>query len=222
MDKMELMKSRHSVRTYNDTKISEEHIQLLLDLITACNQEGDLHIQLVLDDPAAFSGIIPKFGRFRNVQNYLALIGKPSPTLQERIGYYGEKIVLKAQELKLNTCWVAGTYNKKKCPAIIEPDEKLVCVISIGYSDENGSPRKTKAITELCHTPGEMPDWFRLGMEAVQLAPTAMNQQKFTFSLLGNTVKAEAGKGFNSKIDLGIAKYHFELGAGPSNFQWGD
>ena len=34
------------------------------------------------------------------------------------------------------------------------------------------------------------------------------------FSLDGNVVRAEAGTGFYSKIDLGIVKYHFELGAG--------
>jgi len=220
MDALELMKSRHSVRTYNSMKISEEHVRQLQDLITECNQKGDLHIQLLLDDPTAFSGIIPKFGRFSNVHNYLALVGKSSPSLQEKAGYYGEMIVLKAQELKLGTCWVAGTYNKKKCRAAIESDEELVCVISIGHSDHSGVPHKTKSITDLCQTPGEMPDWFRLGMEAVQLAPTAMNQQKFSFSLFGNSVRAEAGKGFYTNIDLGIAKYHFELGAGKENFRW--
>ena len=47
-----------------------------------------------------------------------------------------------------------------------------------------------------------------------------MNQQKFTFTLDGNKVTAKAGMGFYSKIDLGIAKCHFELGAGAQHFQW--
>ena len=64
------------------------------------------------------------------------------------------------------------------------------------------------------------PTWFLQGIDAALLAPTAINQQKFTFSLQGNTVSAKAGIGFYSKIDLGIAKYHFEVGAGKENFRW--
>lgn len=47
-----------------------------------------------------------------------------------------------------------------------------------------------------------------------------MNQQKFMFRLENGRVSARAGLGFYSKVDLGIAKYHFELGAGKANFQW--
>ena len=53
------------------------------------------------------------------------------------------------------------------------------------------------------------------------LAPTAINQQKFKFSLHdGNKVSVKAGLGFYSKVDLGIVKYHFEIGAGVKNFEW--
>ena len=65
-----------------------------------------------------------------------------------------------------------------------------------------------------------LPDWFRAGAEAALLAPTAMNQQKFLFVLDGNKVSAKAGFGFYTKIDLGIAKCHFEIGAGTDNFKW--
>ena len=65
-----------------------------------------------------------------------------------------------------------------------------------------------------------MPDWFKSGVEAELLAPTAMNQQKFLFSFDGNRVSAKAGMGFYTKVDLGIVKYHFEVGAGTENFEW--
>lgn len=67
---------------------------------------------------------------------------------------------------------------------------------------------------------GNVPEWFQKGVKASLLAPTAMNQQKYKFTLNGNHVLAETGKGFYTKIDLGIAKYHFELGAGKENFSW--
>lgn len=97
--------------------------------------------------------------------------------------------------------------------------EKLCCLIALGYGETPGISRKTKAIEELCNVSGEMPDWFRRGMEAVQLAPTSMNQQKFLITLDGNIVKAKALIGFYSKVDLGIIKYHFEVGAGNNGWK---
>ena len=67
---------------------------------------------------------------------------------------------------------------------------------------------------------GDVPEWFKKCVEAALLAPTAVNQQKFFFSLDNGRVSARAGMGFYSKIDLGIAKCHFELGAGKENFNW--
>jgi len=98
--------------------------------------------------------------------------------------------------------------------------EKLYCVITFGYYDKGGVPHKTKSIEELSQVNGEMPEWFRKGMEAAQLAPTALNHQKFQILLDGNTVTAKPGFGISTKIDLGIVKYHFELGAGNSNWTW--
>ena len=57
-------------------------------------------------------------------------------------------------------------------------------------------------------------------MSAVMLAPTAVNKQKFWFEQQHGIVTAKAKKGFYSKMDLGIAKLHFELGAGAHNFVW--
>lgn len=67
-----------------------------------------------------------------------------------------------------------------------------------------------------------MPDWFRKGVEAALLAPMAMNQQKFFLTLAGERVLAKAGTGFCTKMDLGIVKYHFEIGAGEGAFRWGE
>ena len=66
-----------------------------------------------------------------------------------------------------------------------------------------------------------MPKTLRNGVEMALPAPTAINQQKFTFKLLpDNRVKAKSGMGFFAKVDVGIAKLHFELGAGKENFSW--
>lgn len=222
MTLIENMKARHSVRSYIDKPIEEEILIQLHQIIESCNRESCLNIQLCINEPKAFTGMMARYGKFNNVKNYIALIGKKGSDLDEKCGYYGEKIVLHAQQAGLNTCWVAMSYNKRKSAAVIAEREKLLLVIAIGYGEKSGVPHKTKSIDELSKVSGSMPDWFRRGMEAVQLAPTAMNQQKFCFELTGDSVIATSGSGFYTKVDLGIAKYHFELGAGDNGWRWAD
>lgn len=219
MDLTEAMKARHSVRQYTDKPLSEEALKALQAEIHKCNQESGLHIQLVTDEPKAFEGFMARYGNFRGVRNYIAMIGKKDG-LDETCGYYGERLVLLAQQLGLNTCWVAMTYSKIKTAFVVNQGEKLYIVIALGYGETQGVPHKTKALSDVAKAEGEMPEWFRKGAEAALLAPTAMNQQKFLFTLQGTSVSAKAGMGFYAKIDLGIAKYHFEVGAGKENFQW--
>ena len=154
-----------------------------------------------------------RYGKFTGVRNYICLVGSKSDALEETLGYFGEQIVLKAQELGLNTCWVAMTHGKSQ--AKIGKGEKQVCLISVGYGSTSGTAHKSKPINELCNLKeNEMPGWFQDGMQAAMLAPTAMNQQKFFFALQPNgEIKLTCGKGFYTKLDLGIVKYHFELGA---------
>lgn len=220
MNLTEAMKERHSVRQYKQQPLSAEAVSALQAEIDACNRESGLNIQLVTDEPKAFNGFMAHYGKFSGVRNYIALIGKKDSLLDEKCGYYGERLVLKAQQLGLNTCWVAMTYSKVKTAFSIGRGEKLCVAISIGYGETRGIPHKSKAVSEVAKAEGKMPDWFRNGVEAALLAPTAMNQQKFMFMLDGNKVTAKAGKGFYTKLDLGIVKYHFEIGAGKEMFRW--
>lgn len=210
---LELMKQRHSVRQYLDTPIEAEKRAALDETIARINRETGLHIQIVYDEPNCFDSFMAHYGKFTGVKNYISLAGPKGSGLDEQLGYYGEELVLKAQELGLNTCWVALTYGKSK--AEVRKGEKEVCVISLGYGQTQGRPHTDRPMQEVCKAGDSMPDWFARGMEAAMLAPTAMNQQKFFFELLpdGN-VKATCGRGFYTRLDLGIAKYHFEKGSG--------
>lgn len=222
MELLEAMQQRHSVRSYSSRKIEGEVKQALDQMIAQCNHDSGLHIQLVLDEPKAFSGKMAHYGKFSGVNNYIALVGQKGADLEEKCGYYGEKLVLKAQQLGLNTCWVALTYSKVSSAYQVGAGEKLCLVIAIGYGTTQGVPHKSKKPQDVVK--GEfqaLPKWFQNGVEAALLAPTAVNQQKFSFTLEGERgVSAKAGLAFYSKVDLGIAKYHFELGAGAEHFQW--
>lgn len=224
----EAMKERHSVRTYLDRPIPAEILAPLRALMEECNEKGNLHIQLVLDDPKAFDSRLAHYGHFAGVRNYFALVGSKGGDLDERLGYWGEHLVLKAQMLGLNTCWVGLTYRKNAAVLNIGAGERLRAVIAVGYGANNGVPHKVKSLEKLGRLNpvalakhAEMPQWFINGVKAAQLAPTAMNQQKFQFTLWREkAVLAQTSWGFFAKMDLGIAKYHFELGAGSDCFFW--
>lgn len=220
MELLEAMKQRHSVRQYMEKSLNPDVKKALQDEIAACNQEGGLHIQLITDEPKAFNSFMAHYGKFDGVTNYIAMIGKKGSDLEELCGYYGERLVLKAQQLGLNTCWVAMTYKKIPGTFQVGNGEKLTVVIAVGYGKTQGTAHKSKAASAVSNLTGSSPAWFRSGVEAALLAPTAMNQQKFTLTCENGSVSAKAGSGFYTKLDLGIVKYHFELGAGKENFKW--
>lgn len=214
---LELMQKRHSVRQYVDRAIEQEKRAALDALVARINWESDLHIQIFYDEPKCFDSLLSHYGKFSGVKNYIALVGTKSPQLEESLGYYGEKLVLKAQSLGLNTCWVALTHGKSA--AEIKKGEKLVCLIALGYGATGGVPHKDKPLAEVCNYDEGMPKWFSLGVRAALMAPTAMNQQKFRFELgADESVKVSSGSGFYTKMDMGIVKYHFEAVTGRKIF----
>lgn len=214
MDIFEAIKARHSVRSYTDKEIEPEKTAELQRLIDEINAETGLHFQLVTDEPKGFSGMMAHYGSFSGVKNYFVLAG--GAKRDRDVGYYGEKLVLAAQMLGLNTCWVALTFNKRKAHYQLNKGEKLHVVISLGYGATQGREHKSKPVSEIAQLDGT-PDWFRSGIDAVMLAPTAVNQQKFRFSYEDGKVKSEAGSGFYTDMDLGIAQYHFDIGSGRLN-----
>ena len=227
MTPQEAIEARHSVRAYKDLPLSDEIVKVLEDEIVKLNKEGQLHLQLILNEPKAFQGTLAKYGKFRNVNNYIVMAGKKAEDLDERIGYYGEHLVLLAQTLGLNTCWVGLSYSKVPGTYELAEDEKIACYIAIGYGETQGVSHKIKTVEQVSNASDITPSWFKKGVEAALLAPTAVNQQKFSFEHVGvknNCHQIRAKKGFSiigyTKIDLGIAKYHFEIGIGKVDFEW--
>lgn len=220
MNTLEAIESRHSVRDYTDERLSDAACAALQREIDLCNEEGHLHMQLVVDEPQAFTSGRARYGSFSGVRNYIAVVGEHTPDLQERAGYYGERLVLAAQKMGLNTCWVALTFKRVPDAFSVDSGEKLVCLITVGHGTTSGEPHRIKTAPEVSNWTTASPDWFKAGVTAALLAPTAMNQQKFTLTREGTVVTAKAGVGFYTKLDLGIVKYNFEVAAGRENFRW--
>ncbi len=214
MSILEAIKERHSVRTYTEKRIEGHVLERLQNKIEELNKESGLHMQLILDEPKAFDSFIAHYGKFEGVRNYVAVIGNNDSSLAEKAGYYGEHLVLFAQTLGLNTCWVAMTFKRIKDAYKIDKNEKMQLVIAVGYGSTQGISHRTKTYEQVTSVKGEVPQWFIDGVNAALFAPTAMNQQKFRIVYDEGKVTITASKWPYAKTDLGIAKCHFEIGSG--------
>ena len=179
---------------------------------------------MVTDEPQAFASGLAKYGKFKGVSNYLVMVARKGRENDEAVGYCGEKLVLLMQQLGLNTCWVGLTFKNVKSAYQVLAGEELKLVIACGYGATQGvQHRQKKQLMDFARGGQDFPDWFVRGVEAAMLAPTAVNQQKFEFVLLPDRrVKAQTLFSLSSytHIDLGIAKCHFEIGAGTEHFEW--
>ena len=227
MTLQEAILARHSVRAYREQPLTDEHASALEQKIAQLNLDGHLHIQLIRNEPKAFLGPFARYGKFSHVTDYLVMAGVKAEDLDERIGYYGEQLVLMAQTLGMNTCWVGLSYTKVPGTYVLDEGEVIKAYIAIGYGETQGATHKIKRIAQVSNASDTTPEWFGRGVEAALLAPTAVNQQKFSFEYLGmkeGRHRVRAHKGFSligyTHIDLGIAKYHFEVAAGRENFDW--
>lgn len=219
----EAIRQRHSVRRYTGQSIEPEKVAILQEAIGKYNAESGLNIQLVLEEPKAFSSFLVTYGAFSGVKNYFVMAAPKGKEWEEKVGYYGEKLVLLSQALGLNTCWVGLTYKKIPDAYHLREGDIIHCEISLGYGANQGVQHPLRTMEKFYEADGEVPDWFKAGLEAALLAPTAVNQQKFKFILRdGNRVEAQALRSMvgYAIIDLGIVKCHFELGAGAENFAW--
>lgn len=234
MNDLEAIELRQSRRAYLPQPLDSTQLTKLKSEIEECNKESGLSIQLVEGAGEAFSGFTLGYGMFQGVRSYFALVGKTSDEhLREKAGYYGEKLVLEATKLGLGTCWVGGTFNRSRCACTIHEDETLVLIITVGAIPtkkplrENAiyklAHRGTKSLEQLytCDTP--VPDWFLKGIKSVQKAPSAVNLQPVLFHFEKDQVWAEVkNTNLYQLVDLGIAKLHFELGAGNGTFELGN
>lgn len=209
-DEMDWMRQRHSVRQYDGQPLSEETEKKLQTLIARTNEESGQHFQLLVNEPEAFSGRMARYGTFRGVVNYIALVGNDA----RRLGYYGERLVEFCTKLGLKTCWVGLTYSKERNQIEIPEGDSLHGVIALGTSEESGKSHSVKSLQTLCPDLQDAPDWFKKGVEGAQLAPTAVNQQKFRFYWNNGQPQAKKGFGFYTDMDLGIAEYHFDRASG--------
>ena len=125
MNETDAIKQRHSVRQYKPDRIEDDKVALIKAKIHELNAEGNLHLQFIEDADKTYNKLFNKVAGLGSAPSVIACVGKDTPGLDQRVGYYGEKLVLYAQTLGLNTCWT-GTFNRKNITADISEGERLV------------------------------------------------------------------------------------------------
>lgn len=214
MTEKEAIEVRHSVRSYEEKAIEAEKVRLIEEKIEELNRAGDLHLQFIEDAGKTYTRLLNKVMGLGSAPSVIVCVGKDTEDLDERVGYYGEKLVLFLQTLGLNTCWT-GTFNKKNTGAKTDDGERLVICIAVGYGKDQGKPHKSKTKEQVTSGRKDCPEWFSEGVRLALLAPTAINQQKFSIRLNDDdSVDFTNLGGVLSRVDLGIVKCHFEIGAG--------
>lgn len=222
---VETIRGRHSVREYDGKPLSRTEFDALGAVVEECARESGLDIQLVGDNPEVFN-VIARFGLIRGCRTHVAFVvddGKArGVAADEAIGYWGQKIVLAAQDMGLNTCWCA-LCSRTKSRAVVAPGKKIRLIIAVGHGKTQGFSRKTKSVEALSFVEcAKAPAWFAAAMEAAQLAPTAMNNQNFKITLLsdGKTVRIDASQSGLNVIDEGIVRCNFEIAANEAGADW--
>lgn len=229
MTMWEAMEARISCRAYQEKPVEETICQAIRVMVDDMNSQSGLHIRLIAPDTEHQSELGLSAAMFSGkVSTYLAMIGPDMAEAAEKVGYFGEKLVLYAAQLGLGTCWVAGTYDRSTVSCQVGSDEKLYAVIPLGYAAEKmpakqkmiratirARDRKLEQFVESGIKWAELPEWLRRGVEAVKLGPSAVNQQPVNFVYEQGNVKARLWKKASTMalMDLGIAKCHFEEGA---------
>ncbi|AFS77539.1 nitroreductase [Gottschalkia acidurici 9a] len=224
------MENRISRRKFEKEPVTDQEKGKIIFLINELNEASDLAIEFLEDGSNAFQKLRKSYGLFTNVRSVILMKGKKDlKDLKEKVGYYGEDLVLAITDLGLGTCWVGGTFDKDEL--IVDDSEELVCVILVGKVAAPSltekmirlaTHRKIKSMEERIISDQPLPQWVQNGMKAVLLAPSAKNTQKAMFKYESNILSARIVDDYSMDlIDLGIAKKHFEIGAG-GKFEFGN
>lgn len=223
--------ARKAERNFSPVPLTNDAKTIINKWVDDVNYKSGLTIEFIEDNDKIVDN--ESFPRFSNVKSFLVMKGLSSDeNLKEKIGYYGEELVLNIVGIDLGTCWVGGSFHKELID--VPEGETLVALILIGntYGLVEGkviTGRDRKPLTERIIAETEYPKWIEYGLESVVAAPSAMNTQKpiVNYSASGEismSVETDDTNPMNAfdLVDLGIAKKHFEVGTGKGYFELGN
>lgn len=220
--KYEILKKRTSRRSFLSTPIEE--IDKVRQIVNISDSRDTTSFELLEDNGKVFYKLKLVYGWFRNVTTVVMLrMEKGDPNGKEKVGYYGQDMILRFTELGLASCWVCVDFDKIK-DKFDTDTHQLVAVIIVGNAPDDLTASE-KSIFDLMHqnradlsdclvARAQPPQWVLDGLEVVMCAPSTINKMKPTFYFDEGEVSVSVPNTFAYDfVDLGIFKLHFEIGA---------
>ncbi|MEG2290941.1 MAG: nitroreductase family protein [Clostridium sp.] len=230
----EVIKLRHSVRSYENKSLSTEVLKQVEEYISNIENPFDIkiRIRLIESDSANKELKLGTYGVIKGANYYLVAACAKENYNFEALGYVFEKVVLYCTSLGLGTVWLGGTFNKGNFASAMEikENEVLPIVSPLGYEGGRKSllatmfgsnTNKRKSYGEIFfnddfHTKlnKESSGEYYEVLEMLRLAPSAMNKQPWKVLKQNNEFHFYMdGKLEMNRIDMGIALCHFHLTA---------
>lgn len=224
MNYKKLISSGKSVREFkhngieeNDFKEIESYIKNSKTLIDAVNIE----VKMFSKDNSyeKLKNIAGYNGYMIEAPNYVVILSDNKSGYIENSGYMGERLILKARDLGIDSCWVTindGDAIKEKLN--ITSDKEVTAIIALGYEDNKYTKNKSGAerlsVEEIVY----MNDWGnnasvveleeRCLLEAfsyARMAPSTLNRQPWRFIIDGEKIiLAVKNDNFTSDYEKGI------------------
>jgi nitroreductase len=150
----------------------------------------------------------------------------------EKVGYYGEQLVLNMVAMGLDTCWVGVNFNRKSEVFTIQDGEELVALIVFGYAqdeipkidmDKYGiKHRSSLSIEDITTNDQILPHHVEEGIVAILKAPSTKNKQPVRVDYKNSELKLVVNlRRKENLIELGIAKAHY-CAVNGGMFEWGN
>ena len=228
---------RRSRRRYGERKIAKATLAALQTFCDENSLAPGARVRLTEHSGKLFKGLAERFGGYGRVDGapWTAAFVAPEGAELEA-GYVGEAFILEATRLGLDTCWVAGMFDRKTAAALVplEKGERVVAVTPVGHALDrkqfvermmsvavrSAARRQVEQIAPgLVREDGPAgvawPAWAITAVEAARLAPSGANKQPWRFRMQADAlVLSAADKTYwTAPIDYGVALLHVELGA---------
>ncbi len=237
MNFLDLVKTRRSVRTFDGKGLDKEVLEKLIAYAGDISNPYGVNIDFKFLDAKEHNLSSPVLS---GEKYYVSAVAGKEAHVEEAYGYSFEKLLMKAHEMGLGTVWIGGTMPRDKFEEASElsSDQIMPCVSPLGVAASKmgvkevlmrkGVKADSRFKFEELFFEGDFTTPLTEGMaagqglkdtlEAVRLAPSAVNKQPWRIVLDGRKAHfyEKHDKGFNSpdydlqKIDVGIALYHFE------------
>jgi nitroreductase len=142
---VEIIRMRSSHRSYTPRPVEEEKLRALSDFFASLKGPFGGRARFTILDTAGWGdGKINALGTYGTIQGArLFIVGSIARFERdmEEFGYLFEKIILRATDLGLGTCWIGGVFNRDGFAekAGVREDEILPAVTPLGYATEKRS-----------------------------------------------------------------------------------